>query len=329
MPGASRTVGGAVLLAAAVVSTLISSPPSALGQSARVAVNPATGPVGSRFDVSWDGFDRCRGGVVVLWDDDAIAASHDAQRGVLTTAVPRGEVPGGHEVRVVSRCGDGASARFEVTAPPTPVTTQPSPQLPPRLTTAPPPPTTTPPPVTTTTTATATTSSPTTTSTPATTSTTAARAPAPSSRTPSAAALVLTSTDVQLGGTLAVRGSGCAPLAPVRLTVQDGRVGETTADDRGAFDTSVRLADVPSGQQVLRAECGIVLSAVFDVTTPSTSGGPVAGTAVLLLVVLALSALVAAQFVRLRRGGAATGALPGGAERTVPRGPAGPRHRRP
>jgi len=257
----------------------------------------------------------------VLWDDDPIAASHDSQRGVLTTAVPRGEAPGRHEVRVASRCGDSASARFEVTAPPPPVTTQPPPPPPPVTTTTPPPETTTPPPVTTTTTGAP--SVPTTTT------------PVPAPRTPSTPALVLASSDIELGGTLGVRGSGCAPLSPVRLTVQEGRVGETTADDRGAFDTSVRLADVPSGQQVLRAECGVVLSAVFDVTTSSTTGGPFAGTAVLLLAVLALSALVSAQFARLRRGGwagAAARPRPDRAGGTVPRNSSrdgtGPRHRR-
>ncbi len=108
--------------------------------------------------------------------------------------------------------------------------------------------------------------------------------PAPGST--SVPGLQLTPVAVAPGGTVTAAGMGCAPQAPVELTIGDTRVGGTVADPDGVFRTPLTLAAVAVGRHDVTAKCGPTLAASLDVVLAGSVGTDSATLTVILFFLL-------------------------------------------
>ncbi|VVJ16064.1 Uncharacterised protein [Amycolatopsis camponoti] len=280
------TVAGAILLLAVAGNANAQVPPS-------VGLKPSSGPAGSSFTISWNGFPTCRI-INFFWAGTSLGSKvAPATSGSFPTAVPAGAKPGSYTVTATCTSQkETASGTFVVTG----VTTT----TPPPVTTTPvtPPPATTTPtrPGTTTTPPTTTTTPPTTTTTPpsSTTPTTPGTPATTSSTEPKPGELVLDRPSVQPGDELSASGKGCEPSRMVTLTSDGMEVGSAYADASGAFTAPVEFTRIEAGRHTVIAECGVRLTGAVDQVVTRSSGGQT-GTLVI-LVFFVLAGMTAVRF---------------------------------
>jgi len=282
-------VAGTLLLLASMSTGNAQVPPS-------VGLKPSSGPAGSSFTISWNGFPACRI-INFFWAGTAIGSQvAPATSGQFPTTVPASEKPGSYTVTATCTSQkQTANGTFVVTGvttttPPPPVTTTPPPPTTPRpskpgTTTTPPGTTTTTPPTTTTTPPTSTTpSTPVTPGTPTTTTT----APRPGE-------LVLDRPSIQPGDTLSASGQGCVPSRAVTLISEGAEVGSAYTDSSGAFTAPVEFTRIEAGRHTVVAECGVRLTGAVDQVVTRSSGGQTST-----LVILVFFVLAGATVIRFR-----------------------------
>ncbi len=269
-------VAGAILLLAVAGNANAQVPPS-------VGLKPSSGPAGSSFTISWNGFPTCRI-INFFWAGTSLGSKvAPATSGQFPTAVPASAKPGSYTVTATCTSQkQTASGTFVVTG----VTT-----------TTPPPPTTTTPPVVTTrpskpsittTPPSTTTTPPTTTSTPPTSTTpTTPGTPATTSTEPKPGELVLDRPSVQPGDELSASGKGCEPSRMVTLTSDGMEVGSAYADSSGAFTAPVEFTRIEAGRHTVIAECGVRLTGAVDQVVTRSSGGQTGTLVILVFFVLA------------------------------------------
>ncbi|SEF26179.1 hypothetical protein SAMN05421837_103116 [Amycolatopsis pretoriensis] len=269
-------VAGTILLLALASTGSAQVPPS-------VGLKPSSGPKGSSFTISWNGFAVCRI-INFTWEGTSLGSKvAPATSGSFPATVPAGATPGPHTVTATCTSQkETASGTFTVTGiptttPPPPTTTTPAPPVTTRPTrpgtTTTPPSTTTTPPTTTTTPPTSTT--PTTPGTPVTTT------------EPKPGELVLDRPSVQPGDKLAASGKGCEPGRMVTLTSDGAEVGSAYTDSSGAFTAPVQFARIEAGRHTVVAECGVRLTGSVDQVVTRSSGGQTGTLVVLVFFVLA------------------------------------------
>ncbi|MEV6831957.1 hypothetical protein [Amycolatopsis sp. NPDC051102] len=247
-------------------------------------MKPSTGPAGSSFTISWNGFPTCRI-INFSWAGSTLGSKvAPATSGQFPTAVPAGAKPGSYTVTATCTSQpETASGTFVVTGT-TPTTTPPPPTTtPPPVTTQPTRPrTTTTPPTPTTTTPPATTSAPPTTTTPVTPG-----VPTTSSTTPKPGELVLDHPSIKPGETLSASGKGCQPGRMVTLTSDGAEVGSAITDGSGAFTAPVEFTRIEAGRHTVVAECGVRLTGAVDQVITRSSGAQTGTLVVLVFFVLA------------------------------------------
>ncbi|WP_370967770.1 hypothetical protein [Amycolatopsis sp. cg9] len=249
-------------------------------------MKPSSGPAGSSFTISWNGFPACRT-INFFWAGTTLGSKvAPATSGQFPAAVPAAAKPGSYTVTATCTSQkQTASGTFVVTGvttttPPPPVTTTP----PPPVTTRPTRPgTTTTPPVTTSTTPPSTTTTPPTTTPPPSTPGT----PTTSSTEPKPGELVLDRPSIQPGESLAASGRGCQPGRVVTLTSDGAEVGSAYTDSSGAFTAPVEFTRIEAGRHTVVAECGVRLTGAVDQVVTRSSGGQTGTLVVLVFFVLA------------------------------------------
>jgi hypothetical protein len=271
------TVAGAILLLTFTNTGNAQVPPS-------VGLKPSSGPAGSSFTISWNGFPTCRI-INFFWAGTALGAKvAPAASGQFATAVPAGAKPGSYTVTATCTSQkQTASGTFVVTG----VTTT---TPPPPVTTTPPPPVTTRPtrPGTTTTPPSTTTTPPTTTTTPPSSTTpTTPGTPTTTSTEPKPGELVLDRPSVQPGDELSASGKGCEPSRMVTLTSDGVEVGSAYTDGSGAFTAPVEFTRIEAGRHTVVAECGVRLTGAVDQVVTRSSGGQTGTLVILVFFVLA------------------------------------------
>jgi hypothetical protein len=269
------TVAGAILLLTFAGNASAQVPPS-------VGLKPSSGPAGSSFTISWNGFAVCRI-INFTWAGTSLGSKvAPATSGSFATAVPAGAKPGSYTVTATCTSQkETASGTFVVTG----VTTTP-----------PPPPTTTPPvvtprpskPGTTTTPPSTTTTPPTTTTTPPSSTTpTTPGTPTTTSTEPKPGELVLDRPSVQPGDELSASGKGCQPSRMVTLTSDGSEVGSAYTDASGAFTAPIEFTRIEAGRHTVVAECGVRLTGAVDQVVTRSSGGQTGTLVILVFFVLA------------------------------------------
>ncbi len=263
------------------------------------SLKPTTGPVGTVFSATGTGYKVCTKDWYVTWDSPPVESAHDWGVGtdVRTTSlkVPSGASPGVHKVYAWCDAGNGplqaGGMAFTVTEPvPLATTTTVAPGPGPRITPIPPaPPTTsiTPttgtgprPPTTTSSWPPFATTSTTTSSSPPRLTTTTSRIerPAAPPDDPPAGSVVPSGTEPVLlldrpstepGGSALALGRGCAPGAPVLLSVEGRDVGTSAADADGAFAVPLAFPEMEVGNYQVEARCGPALTAPIDLAVAS------------------------------------------------------------
>jgi hypothetical protein len=271
------TVAGAILLLTFTNTGNAQVPPS-------VGLKPSSGPAGSSFTISWNGFPTCRI-INFFWAGTALGSKvAPATGGQFATAVPAGAKPGSYTVTATCTSQkQTASGTFVVTG----VTTT---TPPPPVTTTPPPPVTTRPtrPGTTTTPPSTTTTPPTTTTTPPSSTTPSTPgAPTTTSTEPKPGELVLDRPSVQPGDELSASGKGCEPSRMVTLTSDGVEVGSAYTDSSGAFTAPVEFTRIEAGRHTVVAECGVRLTGAVDQVVTRSSGGQTGTLVILVFFVLA------------------------------------------
>lgn len=272
-------VAGTLLLLAAGTGNA-QVPPS-------VGLKPSSGPAGSPFTISWNGFPTCRI-INFSWAGTALGSKvAPASSGQFATAVPDSAKPGSYTVTATCTSQpESASGTFVVTG----TTTTPTTTPPPPVTTTPPPPVTTRPtrPGTTTTPATPKTTTPTTpTSTPPPSTTTTPGSPTTSATAPKPGELVLDRPSVKPGEALSASGKGCQPSRMVTLTSDGTEVGTAYTDGSGAFTAPVEFTRIEAGRHTVIAECGVRLTGAVEQVVTRSSGGQTGTLVVLVFFVLA------------------------------------------
>lgn len=272
------TVAGAILLLTLAGTGNAQVPPS-------VGLKPSTGPAGSSFTISWNGFPTCRI-INFFWEGSSLGSKvAPATSGQFPAAVPGSATPGAHTVTATCTSQkQTASGTFVVTGvttttPPPPTTTTPAPPVTTRPTR---PGTTTTPPSTTTT-------PPTTTTTPPSSSTTPATpgVPTTTSTEPKPGELVLDRPSVQPGDELSASGKGCQPSRMVTLTSDGVEVGSAYTDASGAFTAPVEFTRIEAGRHTVVAECGVRLTGAVDQVVTRSSGSQTGTLVILVFFVLA------------------------------------------
>lgn len=94
-----------------------------------------------------------------------------------------------------------------------------------------------------------------------------------------------------MAGVAEVNGEGCASGALVNLMVDSHPIGETTADENGAFTTTFSTGTTPVGQHSVQALCGATLNAVLDIVLVSDVGTPAPALVIILLFLLLIAGL--------------------------------------
>jgi hypothetical protein len=268
------TVAGAILLLTFAGNASAQVPPS-------VGLKPSSGPAGSSFTISWNGFAVCRI-INFTWAGTSLGSKvAPATSGSFATAVPAGAKPGSYTVTATCTSQkETASGTFVVTG----------------VTTTPPPPTTTPPvvtprpskPGTTTTPPSTTTTPPTTTTTPPSSTTpTTPGTPTTTSTEPKPGELVLDRPSVQPGDELSASGKGCQPSRMVTLTSDGSEVGSAYTDASGAFTAPIEFTRIEAGRHTVVAECGVRLTGAVDQVVTRSSGGQTGTLVILVFFVLA------------------------------------------
>jgi len=278
-------VAGTLLLLAFMSTGNAQVPPS-------VGLKPSSGPSGSSFTISWNGFPTCRI-INFFWAGSPLGSKvAPAASGQFPTAVPAGTKPGSYTVTATCTSQkQTASGTFVVTGtttttPRPPVTT--TPVTPPPVTTRPTTPgTTTTPPSTTTTTPPTTTTTPPTSTTPATPGT-----PTTTGTGPKPGELVLDRPSIQAGDTLSASGKGCEPSRMVTLTSDGAEVGSAYTDSSGAFTAPVQFTRIEAGRHTVVAECGVRLTGAVDQVVTRSSGGQTGTLVILVFFVLAAVAVI-------------------------------------
>lgn len=273
-------VAGTVLLLAFAGNANAQVPPS-------VGLKPSSGPAGSSFTISWNGFSTCRI-INFFWAGTALGSKvAPATSGQFPTTVPASAKPGSYTVTATCTSQkETASGTFVVTGV-TPTTTPPPPPV---TTTPPPPPVTTRPtrPGTTTTPSTPTTTTPPpTTSTPPTTTPVTPGTPTTSSTEPKPGELVLDRPSIKPGEPLSASGKGCRPGRMVTLTSDGSEVGSAVTDSSGAFTAPVEFTRIEAGRHTVVAECGVRLTGAVDQVVTRSSGGQTGTLVILVFFVLA------------------------------------------
>lgn len=284
-----RLVFGAV---AGTLLLLVSAGPVGAQVPPTVGLKPSSGPAGSSFTISWNGFPTCRI-INFSWAGTALGSKvAPATSGQFPTAVPAGAKPGSYTVTATcSSQPETASGTFVVTG-----ATSPTPTPPPPTTTTPPPPVTTPPtrpgtptagkPTITPTPPTPTTSTTPTTTTPATPTSTPGT-PTTSSTAPKPGDLVLDRPSIKPGEPLSASGTGCLPSRMVTLMSDGTEVGSAFADSSGAFTAPVEFTRIEAGRHTVVAECGVRLTGAVDQVVTRSSGGQTGTLVILVFFVLA------------------------------------------
>lgn len=280
-------VTGALLLVVFASNANAQVPPS-------VGLKPSSGPAGSSFTISWNGFPTCRV-INFFWAGSSLGSKvAPAVSGQFPTAVPVGAKPGSYTVTATCTTQkETASGTFVVTGvttttPPPPTTT--TPVTPPPVTTKPSKPggpTTTPPSTTTTPPTPTTTSTPPTSTTPPTPG-----APTTTSTTPKPGELVLDRPSVQPGDELSASGRGCEPGRMVTLMADGAEVGSAYTDSTGAFTAPVQFTRIEAGPHTVVAECGVRLTGTVDQVVTRSSGGQTSTLVILVFFVLAGIAVI-------------------------------------
>ncbi|WP_242546871.1 hypothetical protein [Amycolatopsis sp. MtRt-6] len=247
-------------------------------------MKPSTGPAGSSFTISWNGFPACRA-INFFWAGTLLGTKvAPAVSGQFPTAAPADAKPGSYTVTATCTSQkQTAGGTFVVTG--TPTTTPPPP-----VTTTPPPPVTTRParPGTTTTPATPTTTPPPATSTPPTTTPPVTPGvPTTSSTAPKPGELVLDRPSIKPGETLSASGKGCRPSRMVTLMSGGNEVGTAYTDSTGSFTAPVEFTRIEAGQHTVVAECGVRLTGAVDQVVTRSSGGQTSTLVILVFFVLA------------------------------------------
>ncbi|MCP9620286.1 hypothetical protein FOH10_22960 [Nocardia otitidiscaviarum] len=104
--------------------------------------------------------------------------------------------------------------------------------------------------------------------------------------TPAGSGLAVEPPAVAPGGEVTVTGHGCDPGAPVRLSIGDGPVGDTTAGADGGFDVRLSTGDTDIGHHRVTADCGRTLAGPLDIVLVSRVGGATSTATVLLFFLL-------------------------------------------
>jgi hypothetical protein len=273
-------VVGTLLLLALASTGSAQVPPS-------VGLKPSSGPAGSSFTISWNGFPTCRI-INFFWAGTAIGSKvAPAVSGQFPATVPATAKPGSYTVTATCTSQkETASGTFVVTG----VTTTTTPPPPPVTTTPPPPPVTTRPskPGAPTTPSVPTTTPPPTTSTPPTTTTPPTPGtPTTSSTEPKPGELVLDRPSIKPGEPLSASGKGCVPGRMVTLTSDGADVGSAFSDSSGAFTAPVEFTRIEAGRHTVIAECGVRLTGAVDQVVTRSSGGQTGTLVILVFFVLA------------------------------------------
>ena len=116
---------------------------------------------------------------------------------------------------------------------------------------------------------------------------------------PPAQDLTLSEPSSVPGGSVVVRGEGCAPRSAVDLEVDGTPAGTLLAEADGTFEGPIEVPDVPIGRHEVRATCGeLVQTTPLDVVLSTSTGGLAGGTAATAGAILCFFVLVAGQLLR-------------------------------
>lgn len=72
----------------------------------------------------------------------------------------------------------------------------------------------------------------------------------------------------------------------MHLSIDGNPVGDTTADDTGAFSTPLRFGSLPVGRYRVDAACGVVLAAPLDVVLVSEVSSATSTLTIIIFVLL-------------------------------------------
>ena len=111
--------------------------------------------------------------------------------------------------------------------------------------------------------------------------------------------LILSSPSDTPGASLTAAGQGCDPGANVVLSFAGQVVGQTTADQSGAFSAPLMVPNIAVGQYPVVAACGPTLTTLIGVTL-LTNADP-GSLAFVILIFFVLGGLLLLQLM-LRRG---------------------------
>jgi hypothetical protein len=100
------------------------------------------------------------------------------------------------------------------------------------------------------------------------------------------AALQLSESTIHPGGDVTATGLGCAPDAPVSLSVGDVPVGAAVAGPGGGFEAVLTTTSIDIGRHQVVATCGRTLSTAIDVVLVSRDGTATEAMAVILIFLL-------------------------------------------
>ncbi|MGK2881310.1 MAG: hypothetical protein ACSLE6_11115 [Mycobacterium sp.] len=101
------------------------------------------------------------------------------------------------------------------------------------------------------------------------------------------AGLQLSRPAIGPGGQVTATGMGCAPAAPVELSINDIPVGSTVAQSDGTFETELHTGTVDVGRYDVTAQCDRTLTAPLEIVLASHVGtGASAFTLVLVFLIL-------------------------------------------
>jgi len=287
---------------------LVLAGPAAAQGPPTLTPNPTSGPPGTSLTLTATNFDE---GLPCLGDPAVITfffggtqvgqAPVSASASVNLTVPTEASYP--DTVQVEATCPIDANqpkmafSSFIVEAPPPPPTTTTTTTLPPTTTTTvrptttttkPPPPPPPPPHTTTTAPHPTTTTTTTTTTVPPTTTTTA----------PAVRTLALDRLSVPPGGPIEATGEGCDPSVPVTLTVGKNVVAKTVSTKNGSFVIPLQLTSIQVGPHQVLAQCGVELTANFEVVLSSEVGQPTATVGIIVIFLLIGTVLLARQMRR-------------------------------
>jgi hypothetical protein len=105
-----------------------------------------------------------------------------------------------------------------------------------------------------------------------------------------------------IAGVAVVDGQGCAPGAPVSVTVDGSAVSAAVANEKGDFHTTFATGTTPAGKHTVQATCGPTLNAVLDIVLVSETGSPAPTIAMILLFLLMIGWLQRGRLASAAKG---------------------------